>query len=71
MERETAAGAMKEKVALKYQCDVEDVEFPGGLNLGTTWAHGQDFNASYIVRFAGKEFEGQVYWSTIDQEARV
>lgn len=69
MEREKATEAMKRLVVEKYQCDEEDVSFPGGLSLGTTWESGQDFQADYTVSFAGKVFEGQVYWSTVSEQA--
>lgn len=69
MEREVAQRAMQELIAKKYQCDIEDIEFPRGFDLGTTWAHGQDFQADYTVSWNGQEFEGRVCWSTVSQEA--
>jgi hypothetical protein len=64
-EREKAIEEMKSLIAKKNQCDSDDVDFINGLDLGTTWESGQDFQADFTC---GND-EGIVYWSTVSQEA--
>lgn len=66
-EFEKANQETQKKVQEFYQCDYKDVEFPSGLNQGTTWESGQDFWADYRVG----DYKGVAIWSTIDQIARV
>lgn len=66
-EREKASQEMRKVIREYYQCDQDDVDFPKGFDLGTTWESGQDFQADYQVG----DFEGIVYWSTVGQEAKI
>jgi hypothetical protein len=67
-DRQSFVERMEEKIRVEYQCDAEDVTI-GGLNLGTTWVHGQDYSADYDVDYEdGRHYEGQVFWSSVGQE---
>ena len=65
-EREFAGEKMQEYLARKYQCNWQEILFPYGLDMGTTWVSGQDFEADYRI---GSEIEGRVFWSTVGQVA--
>lgn len=71
MKREKAILRMKKAVSIHHQCPVDEVEFPRGLDLGTTWEAGQDFSAEYEVEVDGRKVEGVVYWSVVSQEAYI
>jgi hypothetical protein len=59
---------MVEKIRVEYQCDADDIKI-GGLNLGTTWESGQDYEADYSVDYDdGRHYEGQIFWSSVGQE---
>lgn len=59
---------MIEKIRTEYQCNESDIKV-SGLNLGTTWEAGQDYQASYEVSYEdGRHYEGQIFWSSVSQQ---
>lgn len=61
--------AMAQKVADFHATNMENVTFPSGLQSGTEWEEGYDYQADYELRDESSFGNGQVFWSFVSQEA--